>query len=135
VTFAEFRAVLIAQLSEDFEFRFQAGEIVQPSTDFDLGCIFKTRDQPMGTSYELREDHFTVRIILRDLSLQQPAPEVALDPTPLEEAAEQILASLTGLQQFEDGYCVWIRTDYRNINRIVDVMFRSFTRNTFNTGG
>jgi hypothetical protein len=135
VTFADLRQTLIDQLDEDFGFDFQAGELTLPNTDFDLGCVFKTRDQPYASAYQLKEEHFTVRIILRDISLQMPSPEVALDSTPLEAAADQILISLTALQEFVDGYFTWLRTDYHNIQRIVDVLFRLYQQNPFNTGG
>jgi hypothetical protein len=126
---------LIENLESVFEFTFQLGELTQPSTNTDLGCIFKPRDNPYAGDISLRQDHFVVRVILQDISLQQPSPEVALDPEPLERAAQMVLDALKPLQEIADGYFVWTRTDYHNTNRIVDVAFQTMQANQFSQGG
>jgi len=133
--YTEIAPGMIENLEEAFGFDFQLGELMLPTANSDLGCIFKSRDNPYAGDISLRQDHFVVRVILRDISLQQPSPEVALDPEPLERAAQTILDALKPLVEIADGYFVWTRTDYHNANRIVDVLFQTMQANQFNTGG
>jgi len=135
VTFNELRQTLMDQLESDLDFDWKPGEIPSPNPDFDIGCIFLSRANPYGASYAIRQNQFVVRILLRDISGQVGSGQMALDPEPLEAAVEQALDSIKGLQQFEDGYIVWLRTDYRNTVRTADILFETRQTNEFNTGG
>ena len=135
------REQIVETLSEAFsEFgdggiTFQSGELDVATGNFDTGCVFKARDQPDSRDNNQQQQHFVVRVLLRDLSAQQPSPEFALDPTPLEDASDLIIATLRGIQQTPSGYFVWVRTDYHTATRVCDVLFHTWEPSLFNTGG
>lgn len=136
MTFDELRQTLIEALEERLDFNFQPGEIPTPNPDYDIGCIFLGRAQPYGASYSIRQNQFTVRVLLKDLSGQVAiTTQQALDPVPLETAVEQAMDAIKTLQVFEDGYIVWLRTDYRNTVRTADLVFETRQNNDFNQGG
>ena len=134
------RSAVMAQLAEDLDMRFVPGELKGPIPGLtqDLGCVFGLRAEPNRRDVNMRDDILVVRVFLARYQEQDPNFEQPLDPTPLEETEQAIIASLQPVQADQDiqaGYFQWTASLFEHSWQAVEVQFRSWHQSEFALGG
>lgn len=114
------------------------GYLAGPSQEHDLGCVYVVREPEYATDVLIEAPELRVRVFLNAMTAQQPAPEVPLDPVPLEEMAELIRTVLKTRQAdptIVGGYYRITDTVYDQPSQALEMTVLAFYSNVFAQGG